>query len=148
MQKNMVVKSNKLITAIQNLSLFEARIIQLAIVDARESGKGLHVDTPLRIDAFRYAEVFGTTRQNAYIKLKETEETLFNRRKAGRDSLQALRSRLLKRNSPKDVTPKPKKAEPKPKTVKQEEQLDWMTSDILDRFISISQANNRRYLTK
>ena len=51
MQKNMVVKSNKLITAIQNLSLFEARIIQLAIVDARESGKGLHVDTPLRVAA-------------------------------------------------------------------------------------------------
>ncbi len=59
MKKNIVVKSNKLVTAIQNLSLFEARLIQLAIVDARESGKGLHVDKPLRIDAFRYAEVFG-----------------------------------------------------------------------------------------
>ena len=80
MKKNIVVKSNKLVTAIQNLSLFEARIIQLAIVDARESGKGLHIDQPLRIDAFRYAEVFKTTRQNAYIKLKEAEETLFNRR--------------------------------------------------------------------
>ncbi len=74
MKKNIVVKSNKLVTAIQNLSLFEARIIQLAIVDARESGKGLHVDQPLRIDAFRYAEVFKTTRHNAYIKLEETEE--------------------------------------------------------------------------
>ena len=278
MQKNMVVKSNKLITAIQNLSLFEARIIQLAIVDARESGKGLHVDTPLRIDAFRYAEVFGTTRQNAYIKLKETEETLFNRRftfidskdgmpvksrwvqqvkylddigaievifthavvseitridgyeqfftsylleqtaelnsvysirlyelliqwrsigntpvieinqfreqlgvgvneyermhnfkarvldlavneinkhtdilvsyeqrKAGR-TVTGFTFTLKQKKQLKDVTPKPKKAEPKTKAAKQEEQLDWMTSDILDRFISILPSQQQAIL--
>ena len=40
-QKDIVVKSNRLNSALQNLSLAEIRIIQLAIVDARESGKGL-----------------------------------------------------------------------------------------------------------
>ena len=54
--------------------------MQLAIVDARETGNGLSTDTPLRIDAMRYAEAFETTRQNAYNRMKEAEETLFNRR--------------------------------------------------------------------
>ena len=62
------------------LTLAELHIIQLAIVDARETKTGLDTNTPLRIDAMRYAEVFGTTRQNAYIRMKEAEETLFNRR--------------------------------------------------------------------
>jgi plasmid replication initiation protein len=52
----------------------------LAIVDARDTGTGLTTDMPLRIDALRYADVFGTTRQNAYMRMKEAEETLFNRR--------------------------------------------------------------------
>ncbi|ETN72746.1 initiator RepB protein, partial [Necator americanus] len=77
---DLVVKSNRLNSAIQNLTLAELRIIQLAIVDARETGKGLSTDTPLRIDGLRYAEAFNTTRQNGYIRMKEAEETLFNRR--------------------------------------------------------------------
>ena len=61
-----VVKTNQLNMAVQNLTLPELRIIQLAIVDARETGKGLDTKTPLRIDAIRYAQAFDTTRQNAY----------------------------------------------------------------------------------
>ena len=34
----------------------------------------------LRLDALRYAEAFGTTRQNAYQRMKEAEDSLFNRR--------------------------------------------------------------------
>lgn len=79
MSSDLVVKSNRLNMAIQNLTLPELRIIQLAIVDARETGKGLHTDTPLRIDALRYAEAFNTTRQNAYILMKQSENRLFNR---------------------------------------------------------------------
>ena len=79
-KSDLVVKSNRLNSAIQNLTLAELRIIQLAIVDARETGKGLSTDTPLRIDGLRYAEAFNTTRQNGYIRMKEAEETLFNRR--------------------------------------------------------------------
>ena len=78
--QDLVVKTNRLNTALQNLTLPELRIVQLAIVDARETGKGLHTDTPLRIDALRYAEAFETTRQNGYMMMKEAEETLFNRR--------------------------------------------------------------------
>jgi plasmid replication initiation protein len=278
MKKNIVVKSNRLVTAIQNLSLFEARVIQLAIVDARESGKGLTIDKPLRIDALRYAEVFGTTRQNAYMRLKEAEEALFNRRftfidikdgnpvksrwvqrvkyfddagaieiiftydvvneitringfeqfftsylleqtaelnsvysirlyelliqwrsigktptfeinqfreqlgigvneysqmnnfkarvlnlavneinkhtdilvgyeqhKAGRTVI-GFTFTLMQKKQPKDVTPKPKKSDPKPNKIKQEEQLDWMTSDILDRFSSLSLSQQQAIL--
>ena len=55
---DLVVKSNRLNMAIQNLTLPEIRLVQLAIVDARETGTGLNTDTPLRIDAMRYAEAF------------------------------------------------------------------------------------------
>lgn len=77
---NLVVKTNQLNSALQNLSLPEIRIIQLAIVDARETNTGLSTDKPLRIDALRYAEVFETTRQNGYQRMKDAEENLFNRR--------------------------------------------------------------------
>lgn len=77
---NLVVKTNQLNSALQNLSLPEIRIVQLAIVDARETNTGLTTDKPLRIDAIRYAEIFETTRQNAYMRMKDAEETLFNRR--------------------------------------------------------------------
>ena len=80
MSKDLVVKTNRLNQAFQVLTLAELHIVQLAIVDARETGTGLSTNTPLRIDAKRYAEVFNTTRQNAYQRMKEAEETLFNRR--------------------------------------------------------------------
>ena len=80
MKKDLVIKTNRLNQAFQMLSLAEFHIVQLAIVDARNTGTGLTTDMPLRIDALRYADVFGTTRQNAYIRMKEAEETLFNRR--------------------------------------------------------------------
>ena len=80
MKKDLVVKTNRLNQAFQVLTLAELHIVQLAIVDARETGTGLNTETPLRIDARRYAEVFNTTRQNAYQRMKEAEDTLFNRR--------------------------------------------------------------------
>lgn len=80
MSKELVVKTNRLNQAFQTLSLVELHIIQLAIVDARKTGTGLRGDTPLRINALRYAQVFGTTRQNAYRRMKEAEDSLFNRR--------------------------------------------------------------------
>lgn len=98
MANDLVVKSNRLNMAIQNLTLPELRIIQLAIVDARETGNGLSTDTPLRIDAMRYAEAFETTRQNAYNRMKEAEETLFNRRFTFLDSeCKTVKSRWIQR---------------------------------------------------
>lgn len=80
MKNDLVVKTNRLNQAFQVLSLAEFHLVQLAIVDARDTGTGLTTNTPLRIDALRYADVFGTTRQNAYMRMKEAEDTLFNRR--------------------------------------------------------------------
>lgn len=79
-KSDLVVKTNHLNTVLQNLTLAEIHIIQLAIVDARETGTGLSTNKPLRISAMRYSEAFNTTRQNAYKRLKEAQETLFNRR--------------------------------------------------------------------
>ena len=79
MTKDIVIKSNRLITAIQTLSLSEARLIQLAIIDARETGTGLNTTMPLRLDAARYAKAFGIEWQSAYENLLAAEKNLFNR---------------------------------------------------------------------
>lgn len=77
---DLIVKTNRLNTAIQNLTLAEIRLVQLAIIDSRETNEGLSADKPLTIKASRYAEAFGTTRQGAYDVLKKAEENLFERR--------------------------------------------------------------------
>ncbi|MGP4714975.1 MULTISPECIES: replication initiation protein RepM [unclassified Psychrobacter] len=76
----LIVKTNRLNTAIQNLTLAEIRLIQLAIIDSRDKNEGLSADKPLSIEAMRYADAFGTTRQGAYDVLKKAEENLFERR--------------------------------------------------------------------
>lgn len=78
--ENNVVKTNRLVEAIQTLNLAEIRLIQLAIVGARESGLGLDKDTPLRIHGSEYAEVFSVNRGTAYEALKDAESKLFDRR--------------------------------------------------------------------
>lgn len=80
MTKNLVVKSNRLNTAIQNLSLTEVRIMQLAIIDARDTGTGLTTDRPLVISSARYAEAFNVSRQTAYEAILSAEKNLFERR--------------------------------------------------------------------
>ena len=77
--KNEIVKTHRLNTAIQKLSLAEIRLMQLAIIDARETGAGIDTVTPLPIHASRYAEAFGVTRQTAYEVLIEAETSLFKR---------------------------------------------------------------------
>lgn len=78
--KNEVVKTNRLNTVIQNLTLVELRLIQLAIVDSREKQQGLTADKPLFISARRYAECFDVESHTAYEVLKGIEKTLFDRR--------------------------------------------------------------------
>lgn len=77
--KDLVVKSNKLIQALQTLSLSETRLLQLSIVDARETGNGLTTDQPLTLTATRYAEAFSVTLDAAYLAMIEAEDTLFKR---------------------------------------------------------------------
>ncbi|MCB1660318.1 MAG: replication initiation protein RepM, partial [Pseudomonadales bacterium] len=61
----------------------------------------------------------------------------YEQHKAGR-VITGFSFTFTQKKQPKDVTPKAKKSAAKPKAAKQEEQLDWMTSDILDRFSSLS----------
>ena len=99
MATDTVVKSNRLNMAIQNLSLIEIRIIQLAIIDARETGEGLSTDKPLIIAASRYADVFGVSRQTARQAILDAEKTLFERRFTFIDDIDGkpVKSRWLQR---------------------------------------------------
>lgn len=75
----MVVKDNALINASYNLDLVEQRLILLAIVEARESGKGISAILPLEIHASSYAQTFNVERQAAYKALKSACDNLFTR---------------------------------------------------------------------
>ena len=75
-----VIKTNKLNTALQNLSLAEMRLVQVAIVDGRDTQRGLSSSKPLRVTALRYAKAFGIEPQTAYEALISAEKTLFERR--------------------------------------------------------------------
>ena len=76
---DLVVKSNKLVQALQTLTLSESRLLQLAIVDARETGQGLSTDEPLELSAIRYAKAFNVSPDAAYLALIEAEDSLFKR---------------------------------------------------------------------
>lgn len=76
---DLVVKSNRIVTALQSLSLIEMRLIQLAIVDAREKEEGLDSRTPLSIHAKRYAEAFDVESNTSYEVLKEAGKGLVSR---------------------------------------------------------------------
>lgn len=75
-KKDLVVKSNRIITAFQNLSLTEMCLIQLAIVDARETEQGLGFNKPLSISAKRYAEAFDIQVDTAYRVLAQAGRSL------------------------------------------------------------------------
>lgn len=76
---DLVVKSNKLVQALQTLTLSETRLLQLAIVDARETGQGLSAEEPLELNAIRYATAFNVSPDAAYLALVEAEDSLFKR---------------------------------------------------------------------
>lgn len=76
-----VVKANRLVQASYTLSTVEQRIVLLAVVHARESGKGIGIkDDLLHISAADYAKAFSVTKQAAQQALAGAVETLFNRR--------------------------------------------------------------------
>ena len=77
--KELVVKDNALLNASYNLDLVEQRLILLAIIEARESGKGINANDPLIIKANSYENHFGVHRNTAYQALKEACDNLFNR---------------------------------------------------------------------
>jgi len=76
---SLVVKDNSLINASYTLSLVEQRLILLAIIEARETSKGIDTETFLEIHAQHYADRFHVDVKNTYAMLSEAVMTLFNR---------------------------------------------------------------------
>ena len=75
----LIVKDNALINASYNLELVEQRLILLAIIEARESGKGINANDPLTVHAESYINQFNVARQTAYQALKDACDDLFAR---------------------------------------------------------------------
>lgn len=76
---DVVIKDNSLMNASYTLSLVEQRLILLAIIEARETGKGIDTETFLEIHAQHYADQFKIDVKNTYAMLSEAVMTLFNR---------------------------------------------------------------------
>ena len=79
MKTELIVKDNALINASYNLDLVEQRLILLAIIEARESGKGINANDPLTVHAESYINQFGVHRNTAYQALKDACDDLFAR---------------------------------------------------------------------
>lgn len=77
--RDLVVKDNALINASYNLDLVEQRLILLAIVEARSSGRGINANDPLEVHAESYVNQFNVARQTAYQALKDACKDLFAR---------------------------------------------------------------------
>ena len=77
--RDLVVKDNALINASYNLDLIEQRLILLAIVEARDSGRGINANDPLEVHAESYVNQFNVARQTAYQALKDACKDLFVR---------------------------------------------------------------------
>ena len=61
---DLIVKDNALMNASYNLDLVEQRLILLAILEARESGKGINANDPLTVHAESYINQFGVARRD------------------------------------------------------------------------------------
>ena len=78
--KDLVVKDNALINASYNLDLVEQRLVLLAIIQARDTGKGINANDALTIHASNYIETFKVEKHTAYAVLKDACKVLFDRR--------------------------------------------------------------------
>lgn len=83
-KQTIVVKSNKLVEASYRLDLIEQRIVLYAIVEARETQKGL-TDGFVTIEAKRFAQAYDMDDGSVYGQLKDAMKTLFNRFIVARD---------------------------------------------------------------
>src|SRR5574344_1458000 len=79
MKNGLVVKDNALINASYNLELTEQRLVMLAIINARELGRGITADSKLEIHASDYAKLFNVSADASYKALREAVNNLFNR---------------------------------------------------------------------
>lgn len=78
-KSELVVKDNALIEASYALDLTEQRLILLAIIVARESGRGISENDFIEIHASTYMQQFNVDRHAAYKALKTACKALFKR---------------------------------------------------------------------
>ena len=101
MRNGLVVKDNALINASYNLEVTEQRLILLAIMNARDTGKGITADSKLEIYAGDYAKQFDVTNEAAYKALKNAVNNLFERQfsfqEETKKGLGTVRSRWVSR---------------------------------------------------
>ncbi|WP_180173543.1 replication initiation protein RepM [Acinetobacter sp. YH12029] len=64
---------------VPNLELTEQRLVMLAIINARELGRGITADSKLEIHASDYAKLFNVSPDASYKALKDAVNNLFNR---------------------------------------------------------------------
>ena len=76
---DLIVKDNALMNASYNLALVEQRLILLAIIEARESGRGINANDPLTVHAESYINQFKVEKHTAYQALKDACKDLFAR---------------------------------------------------------------------
>lgn len=78
---NMVVKSNRLVTASYTLTLNEIRLLDIALAELTqyEEYEKSFAELPsfIEVNAKKYAEIYGLTKQQAYTAMSEASEKLF-----------------------------------------------------------------------
>ena len=94
---DLIVKDNALMNASYNLDLVEQRLILLAIVEARESGKGINANDPLTVHAESYINQFGVHRTTAYQALKDACRNLFARQFSYQEKRERGRANITSR---------------------------------------------------
>lgn len=75
---DLVIKSNQLVEASYRLDLMEQRLVLAAIVEAREQDILLK-EKPVKIEAKRFAALFGIAESHAYQLMKEAKSRLYDR---------------------------------------------------------------------
>ena len=93
----LIVKDNALMNASYNLDLVEQRLILLAMLEARESGKGINANDPLTVHAESYINQFGVARQTAYQALKDACKDLFARQFSYQEKRERGRANITSR---------------------------------------------------
>ena len=94
---DLIVKDNALMNASYNLALVEQRLILLAILEARESGKGINANDPLTVHAESYINQFNVERHTAYQALKDACKDLFARQFSYQEKRERGRANITSR---------------------------------------------------
>ena len=94
---DLIVKDNALMNASYNLDLVEQRLILLAILEARESGKGINANDPLIVHASSYINQFDVERHTAYQALKDASKDLFARQFSYQEKRERGRANITSR---------------------------------------------------